>query len=370
MPCSCRLTGSSVSLHELQTVNDEPAAPWNDEPRLPKHDIFTLYELVEALTHLSERINVVRDLELRGSPLPTVGRGMSITLYGTCGKRQCKLDAKGRSHIFLVYGGTLTIRNLDLVGGHGGSRPGDFGGLIMLEGGALEMYDSALRDSQAWSGGAVYAGGEARVHLTRCSIRNNQALASAYSAGVAGGGAFFINGSRLTLQSCSTVANGPVVRNGTASQGGAVLCGWGAEVTFRAGEASWNEAAYGGVVKSDWDSVVSFLDGCEVHENKAYAGAVVYSWGSSNVFHHAVLRDNVAAGGGSILAAANPPPRHTHNLEVVEATVNGDPWSSAALCNPSCTTYLANGATANFHSEEHQPARRAALQGGAPGASA
>jgi|GEM_PF-3608556 len=95
------------------------------------------------------------------------------------------IDAGGYFQIFEISSGcTVTIENITLTGGNGGSNIG--GGAIFNNGGELKLIDCTFTGNKATDGGAIYnSGGE--LKLTGCTFTGNNATdgGAVYVAGYA-----------------------------------------------------------------------------------------------------------------------------------------------------------------------------------------
>jgi predicted outer membrane repeat protein len=238
----------------------------------------------------------------------------SVTLASLSGQRDLAvIDGQGEGPLFVVTGGTLTLRSLTLregaSEGSGGAVDATSGGLLTVEdcvledhtaaesGGALIGRDVTLvgsllrRNTAQSSGGAAYATGELQV--VGCTFEDNAARA--------GGGAlshqpatfpFRVEGS-IFLRNESAAHGGAIYGSGleivdsSFTDNVAVGGGYGGAVSLQSGAATvsgstfdFNLGDYGGALYREFGAGdLHIVDSAFVGNEASYGGGAGYVYG-------------------------------------------------------------------------------------------
>ena len=153
------------------------------------------------------------------------------------------LSGDGRFRIFDVRAGKLTINNLTLADGDGGSSFNENGGAIRLRGSALVVInDSILRDNKSYNGGAIALEEftlkkSTRLIINRSSFVGNVSLWQ-------GGAIYSFEGGTISIANSSFIGN----RTRRASNGGAISADTALSVDISNSSFIGNIANIGGAI--------------------------------------------------------------------------------------------------------------------------
>ncbi len=138
---------------------------------------------------------MIRDITL-DAPLPQITSDITIEGNGYT------LSGDGRFRIFDVRAGKLTINNLTLADGNGGSYWKEHGGAIRLRGSAqVVINDSILRDNEAQFGAAIAQDSKSsRLFVNKSSFVGNKTVFD-------GGAIYSTNGGTISIKNSSFVGN-------------------------------------------------------------------------------------------------------------------------------------------------------------------
>jgi CSLREA domain-containing protein len=159
----------------------------------------------------------------------TAGGGEALTIRGA-GARSTVIDAQGKSRVFNLAGGKVTVEGVTVTGGNapeglGGDVPGDGGGILAFEAEELILNAvSVVGNTAAKNGGGVSAPPEgtarAAVTISNSTIANNKVTGGTLQG--FGGGIYVLGDFSLTN---STVAGNSAEGVAGMVQGGGVLIG-------------------------------------------------------------------------------------------------------------------------------------------------
>jgi predicted outer membrane repeat protein len=179
---------------------------------------------------------MIRDITL-GAPLPQITSDITIEGNGYT------LSGDGRFRIFDVKAGKLTINNLTLADGNGGSGFNENGGAIRLRGAAqVVINDSILRDNQAYNGGAIALEEFTLNKSTRLIINRSRFVGNASLW--QGGAIYSFEGGTIAIANSSFVGN----RTRRASNGGAISADSALSVDINNSSFIGNIANLGGAI--------------------------------------------------------------------------------------------------------------------------
>jgi CSLREA domain-containing protein/uncharacterized repeat protein (TIGR01451 family) len=155
------------------------------------------------------------------------GAGDSLTIRGA-GARTTVIDAQGKSRVFNVGGGKVTIEGVTITGGSapeglGGELPGDGGGILAYEAEQLTLNAvNVSGNTAAKNGGGISAPPEG-ANVTTVTINNSTIANNKVTGGLVeglGGGIYVLGDLSLTN---STVAGNSAESTAGMVQGGGVL---------------------------------------------------------------------------------------------------------------------------------------------------
>ena len=218
------------------------AAPIPDEPEICPLD----EQIVAANTDAPFRtcpagngpdtFYMIRDITL-DAPLPQIDSDITIEGNGYT------LSGDGRFRIFDVRAGKLTINNLTLADGNGGSSFNENGGAIRLRGSAqVVINDSILRDNQSYNGGAIALEEFTLKKSTRLSINRSSFVGNASLW--QGGAIYSFEGGIISIKNSSFIGN----RTRRASNGGAISADTALSVDISNSSFIGNIANIGGAI--------------------------------------------------------------------------------------------------------------------------
>ncbi len=255
---------------------------------------------------------MIRDITL-DAPLPQITSDITIEGNGYT------LSGDGRFRIFDVRAGKLTINNLTLADGNGGSYWKEHGGAIRLRGSAqVVINDSILRDNEAQFGAAIAQDSKSsRLFVNKSSFVGNKTVFD-------GGAIYSTNGGTISIKNSSFVGNRTTRGD---SKGGAISAENTVSVdisnsSFIGNIASIGGAIYGGLPTSFFRSRLSLtLTHVTMLDNAGYGtglyieknnqgpvrmfNSVIVGRGGKIVRCHAQLAQNV----GNFIADGTCSPR-------------------------------------------------------------
>jgi predicted outer membrane repeat protein len=181
-----------------------------------------------------------------------------------------KIDARKLAKIFLITGGSVTIKNTNLINGHAPII--NNGGAIELKNGSLNVINSNFNNNEAIkSGGAIYTD-SSTVSVTDSNFTNN-------TANQTDGGAIYSNSGNVS------VAGNSIFTNNTAPNYGGAIYTVSGSVSVTGSNLNNNTAGVeGGAISSSNVNVINsnFTDNQVTASNSiGYGGAI--SSGTVNV---------------------------------------------------------------------------------------
>ena len=242
---TARPHGGGCDIGAVETTTAAPPIP--DEP-----EICPLYEQIVAANtdapfktcpagNGPDTFYMIRDITL-DAPLPQIDSDITIEGNGYT------LSGDGRFRIFDVRAGKLTINNLTLADGNGGSHSKEHGGAIRLrDASQVVINDSIFRNNKSFHGGAITPDGKStRLIINKSSFVGNVSLEQ-------GGAIYSLNGGTISIANSSFVGN----RTRGASKGGAISADDAVFVdisnsTFIGNVANIGGAIYGGMPFSNF----------------------------------------------------------------------------------------------------------------------
>jgi hypothetical protein len=234
-------------------------------------------------------------ITLNGSALTPVG---NETIAGP-GAGSLTISGAGRSGVFRVTAGTITISGLTLTGGNAGSG----GGGALYNRGNLTLTSDTITASNASQGGGIYNAGTAM--LTNCTVSGN-------TAANAGGGIF---------QVPNILGSGP------------------ATLTLNSSTVSGNSAATGGggIFNSSGPSTVKLFNSTVAgNKSSTGAGGGIDNAGALNLTN-ATVSGNTAKTGGGLANTGSA----TANNTILSANSGGD--VSGNLASTSAFNLIGTG---------------------------
>ena len=194
---------------------------------------------------------------------PIISRDLTINGPAT-------IDGSGLTRLFAVTGGTLTLKNLNLINGYASDTTLD-GGAILAQGGNLDIQGCTFKDNKAYRvGGAIRVGAGSSLKVTDSTFESCEAIGN--QAGQ--GGAFTVGSTAAGLE----------VRNCTF-----IDC---------------NTTNFGGAI--DTALANSIISGCNFISNRVgtYGGAVAVR-GANTIVEDSVFKGNTGGNGGSAIVVYN-----------------------------------------------------------------
>ena len=279
---------------------------------------------------------MIRDITL-DAPLPQITSDITIEGNGYT------LSGDGRFRIFDVRAGKLTINNLTLANGNGGSYWKEHGGAIRLRGSAqIVINDSILRDNEAQFGAAIAQDSKSsRLFVNKSSFVGNKTVFD-------GGAIYSTNGGRISIKNSSFVGNRTTRGD---SKGGAISAENTVSVdisnsSFIGNIASIGGAIYGGLPTSFFRSRLSLtLTHVTMLDNAGYGtglyieknnqgpvrmfNSVIVGRGGKIVRCHAQLAQNV----GNFIADGTCSPRMSGDA-MLEAPTDSRDYISPMPSSP------------------------------------
>ena len=232
--------GAGCDIGAVETTTSAPPIP--DEPYICPLD----EQIVAANTDAPFRtcpagngpdtFYMIRDITL-DAPLPQIASDITIEGNGYT------LSGDGRFRIFDVRAGKLTINNLTLADGNGGSSFNENGGAIRLRGSAqVVINDSILRDNQSYNGGAIALEEFTLKKSTRLIINRSRFVGNASLW--QGGAIYSFEGGTISIANSSFIGN----RTRRASNGGAISAETALSVDISNSSFIGNIANIGGAI--------------------------------------------------------------------------------------------------------------------------
>jgi|GEM_PF-1542711 len=201
-----------------------------------------------------------------------------ITIYGNCATIERDSAAEAFRFFQVATGGSLTLYDLTLTGGDGGTSNG---GAIYSQG-AVTATNTTVANSTAPGGGGIRNSG-GTLTLVDSRLENN----SAPGTGSAGGGLY---------------TNGPATLTSTTLTG--------------------NSAYYGGAIYTASGGTLT-LSGSTVESNSTYSGGGAFINGGSLSVSGSIIENNTAAGGGGAIRNSGPLTLSDSQITGNSATSNG-----------------------------------------------
>ena len=194
-----------------------------------------------TLTGNSEDLAATGDLDIT-EELTIVGADQSTTF----------IDANGLDRVFDVHAQTLTLKNLTVTGGSGGTAGG---GGIRVDGGSLNAIDVTVTGNSATVGGGISFLGSAaatQLNLDGVTVSDNSAVSTVGS----GGGVYISDATGLAA---TTIANSVFFANTSGNTGGGLSIKHGGSVeivnTTLSGNTSGNTG--GGIYHSQANTALT-----------------------------------------------------------------------------------------------------------------
>ena len=172
------------------------------------------------------------------------------------------------------------------------------GGAIVLTSSSDAVIEDSLFDgNEAQYGGAIFAEMNSSIVMNGCTFRHNKAdgLPSYNGMEGGGGGALFVNDSRLAINNCSFMNNTLVAHPGYHSKGG-VLFAYKSEVSISESEFIGNVVVgngAGGVIYASHSELYS-VSYCTFNQNEAHFAGVMYLQGSNTRISQSNFTRNLA----------------------------------------------------------------------------
>ncbi|MFO7678723.1 MAG: choice-of-anchor Q domain-containing protein [Chloroflexota bacterium] len=218
------------------------------------------------------------------------------------GANQITLNGGNSTRLFLVFGGTLHLRNITLSNGFSNTNDGG----AITNNGILTLDNTTIRDSRVssnYSGGAI-------VNYGPLTITN-----SLFEDNVGGnGGALYLRFEAGGATITNSTFRHNQTTNVTNGWGGAILL-WGADVTVRQSTFFENEARRGGAIHNLFDyAVVTLEPGNTFYNNRASdAGGALFVAGQTTIEDNTFDLNAAVNAGGAILSTV------TANLTVTQS---------------------------------------------------
>ena len=247
-------------VEQEQIAEEEPVA---EEPKPLEKQYGFRY--LDELIHSGEiKINLDFDILFDEMDDADYGEGISLDLNGiVINANNHTIDAKGLSRIFNVTAENVTIKNLQLNGGHAHNTSG-------------EKHESG--------GGAIYVDVNASLNLFKCTFSDNYSESD--------GGALFNKGDCM-LKSC-------VFNSNSCKTSGGAISNFNSMSLYQS-RFKDNESVNGGAIYNYYDSNLTLAD-CKLRNNRGlmFAGAI-YNYSNLKI-DDVTFKGNVSEiGGGAIL---------------------------------------------------------------------
>ena len=230
-------------------------------------------------------------ITLGSSQLPSITT--DITINGL-GQADTTIDTGGRTRIFSIEGGNLTLRAITVTGGR--PRDGSGGAISVTDSGRLTISNSTLSGNSTTfrNGGAIYAGDSSTVTIRNSRLSENEA---------ANGGAIYAAGSSLTLMN-NVLSDNRASGDRDNSRGGAIFTTDSSDLSLTNDTLSGNIANYsGGGIFIDNSSSLTLNDATLSSNSATFFGGGITIYNSSSLtLNNATLTGNSARIGGGIRA--------------------------------------------------------------------
>ncbi|MGD9750901.1 MAG: hypothetical protein AB7W59_07885 [Acidimicrobiia bacterium] len=211
--------------------------------------------------------------------------GKTLTISGQRGRYKHAIDAGGRSRVFRIRGGSVTLNQLTITGG----QADDGGGINLFLGDLTLTAVDLTRNRAGANGGGLFADVGSTVAIDNSSVADNVAALD--------GGALFNSGDRRPLYSWApaTLRIGSSTISGNVAQGvgGGVLNGDGATLTVEqstiSGNLAWGSGGGGidnaGTVTVRYSTVAGNTSGHSPDSRPPVPFDVRNDWASGALFH-------------------------------------------------------------------------------------
>jgi hypothetical protein len=272
-------------------------------------------------TYQTSELTIARSLTLEGASASTTVvagvnaiRVFSISAAATVTLRNLTISGgRGGTGAGIFNQGTLTLHGVTVTGNTSQrTAPADGAGIANF-GGTLHLIQSRVTQnvSAGGQGGGIYNGGGGEVTLTNSTVVDNEAVtgggitnrdgkvtldASSVTGNKAGGGGGISNGGELI------VTNRSKVDDNTAEgfAGGGIANGTSGSVTIEGNSSvSANKGSIGGGINNNGGQVT--LDQSEMTLNQATEGAGIYNGGGGFWLDGGTMTANTATGRGGAI---------------------------------------------------------------------